>query len=594
MQGNKNALDTPEYKVEFWTVGTDTMAPQFIVDTDMLMTGNALDFTVTLDGSDEIQLVISMTEFEKRCAAINIEPRNALDPSRTEIRVLANGVLKAMGEVYTVEADLGTEEPTLQIKALGWLSSFKKQYISNYDYVYSNLTYAQIARQVVLDSQYGVNLLRQSILSTHPNYSLLPNIKSEYFDFGYGTTGYNQTGFIADNRWSTSSNTTITLDTSTYSPNGSSTQSLKVVNSGTNQNAGVSYAFTGNTTAANYNSLTLQSGGLTYYGRSYILMFDVKKMTANMNMGYGLVTASGSISWGVISSETTTDWQTCTITIPEPSSPVTALIIQCMVSAGSPYGNFWLSHVWFCRDGQEKENRKLWIELGDDTASADQSATRLREYDNKCAYDSITSLVRLQEDNFDFDFTVSDDGHTRYFNTYSRKGSDKSNVELIQSINNSNPVANVATSTITRSSETLYNYVHALGSGSGTARLENHEWSTQSEQVYRRRDQVQTWNSTTEMTTLEEDATGFVQYYDYIYNEPSFVLAPGRVDRNSIEVGDKVYVEVTGSTYVNDVNDMYKIDAIETTLDQNNSEQLTLTFDTYQGDFTVGTEESES
>lgn len=551
-----------------------------MVDVNMILSQNSLDFTENYNGADDIKCSISMTEFEARCKAIGISPHNTLDPHRTEIRITANGVVKAFGEVMMVTANLGTELPTLDIKASGWLASFNKRYISDYDYVYAGMTHAQIARQVVLDSQYGVNLLRQNITPANPNYSLLPNIRSEYFGFEYGTSGYNMAGWVADNTYGATSGNTITLDTSTASDGKTS---LNVTQSGTN-NAGVYFLFTGNSTAANFNALTISQGGLQVMNRNYILKFMVNKANANGQMGYGLITASGSTYWGQIPTNNATGWQLVTIQIPEPPNPVTGLIIQTRADGGGQT-NFNIDHVWFCRDGQLPENRKFWIDLGIDTASANQSPTMTRSWDNQQASTAITGLTRLSSDQFDFDFTLSADGKTRYFNVYSSKGSAKPNIEVVQSINNTNPVANVATSTVVRDATTLYNYVHAIGSGSGVARLENHEWSPQSEQVYRRRDDIKTFNGTTLQPTLVQDAISYVQYYDYIYNLPKFTMAPGSIDRNSISVGDTIYVEVTGSTFIDDLNNMYQIYSIETRLDQGGNETLILTFNPQNGAF---------
>ena len=88
MQGIKNPLDTPVYTVEFWTIGTDTIQPQFMVDVNMILSQNSLDFTENYNGADDIKCSISMTEFEARCKAIGISPHNTLDPHRTEIEHL--------------------------------------------------------------------------------------------------------------------------------------------------------------------------------------------------------------------------------------------------------------------------------------------------------------------------------------------------------------------------------------------------------------------------------------------------------------------------------------------------------------------------
>ena len=220
---------------------------------------------------------------------------------------------------------------------------------------------------------------------------------------------------------------------------------------------------------------------------------------------------------------------------------------------------------------QTGTNRSFGVTLGGDTASTGQSSGRVRSYDLQEVKDGIINLTRLENDNFDFYFTAD-----KKIYLTPRMGSNKPEVELAYP-------QNIASMSVTRDASTLANRIILLGSGIGDERLESIKDDSASALIYKVREMTTTNNDVIEPATLDAKAAGMRDFYKNLYSRPSLDLEPNELDLNNIWLGDAIKVRVDGSTFIDDINGLYRIYEINIGYSQDGEESISLGVEAWYG-----------
>ena len=167
-----------------------------------------------------------------------------------------------------------------------------------------------------------------------------------------------------------------------------------------------------------------------------------------------------------------------------------------------------------------------------------------------------------------YDFEITPD---KVFNTYTRLGSDKAEVELVYP-------QNIVSINVPRSSDTLYNKIIGLGSGIGLERLESIKQDSVSQLTYRVQEAKKLFNSVSVQSTLDDNTQGYLDQSLGVLELPSIVVNGSEIDLDTLVVGDSVTVRIDGSTMCDDVNGLYRIYTMDISVSENNQETITLAF----------------
>ena len=185
-------------------------------------------------------------------------------------------------------------------------------------------------------------------------------------------------------------------------------------------------------------------------------------------------------------------------------------------------------------------------------------------------YQDVKSIIQrytwAKPTTYDFEITPH-----KVFNTYLRLGSDKPEVELVYP-------QNIVSMTIPRSADSLYNKVIGIGSGMGEERIETTKNALDSQLTYRIREAKKTFNSVTEMTTLEQNTEGFLYESTEPLVIPDITVEPNALDISSVFVGDSVKVRAEDSTYNDDLDGMFRIFKLSVSVNENLHEEIKVSF----------------
>lgn len=150
-------LDIPEYTIELWSTTGVYMADVSILLIDGFRLG------MPLNDVEDLEFSLDLVKFEEKCERLGVEPRNVLDPYRTEVKIKRNGAYLLGTQVVETLINLNNQGPnTIQIRCTGYLNLFKDRYISPgvgdaYKVNYENRTYSEIAQRLILDTQKQTN-----------------------------------------------------------------------------------------------------------------------------------------------------------------------------------------------------------------------------------------------------------------------------------------------------------------------------------------------------------------------------------------------------------------------------------------------------
>ena len=205
------------------------------------------------------------------------------------------------------------------------------------------------------------------------------------------------------------------------------------------------------------------------------------------------------------------------------------------------------------------------ITLGVDTASATQIDTRQVNYELQNIKDALIDLTNMEDDNFEFEFLPD-----RTFNVYDRKGEDKLDLEIAYP-------GNMDSMTITRSASNLANKILALGSGIGDERLQFEIYNNTSRQSVGTHESVTTDSNISLIETLRNKAIGNLYDLKDPTNIPRITVKDGSINPSNVETGDVIFVDASGSSFVNTVTGEYRIIKINCSVDEDFVETMILT-----------------
>ena len=352
-------LDTVEYIVEAWDING-----VFVADISHLISGS-LRINRKLNDVDEVSFSLDLVQFEKLCESIGARPLNIIEPYRTDIKIRRNGQYLVGAHVVRTNVNFNAQDTNkLEIQCTGYLNHLKDRIISK---SYERMTYAQIARNLITDTQGAYNYVRNS-------------------SFTEGITGWvnSDAGYIL---WDKNMG---------HDGNGSIYTS---VSTGPNTFGGARWAMA--TTAGLQYTVKFWYRSTNAAGTIYVQMSNTGTKYNETNI-------------------TSTNWTYFETTFTAPSNG-TSIDIKT-----SGIIDFWLDEVSISDNVDAPLRRSFGITLGTDYASAGQQNDRVRNYDLQNIKDAIINLTKLENDNFDFQFDAN-----KVFTTYARLGSDKAQVELV-------------------------------------------------------------------------------------------------------------------------------------------------------------------
>lgn len=196
---------------------------------------------------------------------------------------------------------------------------------------------------------------------------------------------------------------------------------------------------------------------------------------------------------------------------------------------------------------------------------------RDRNYIDQNIKDALMNLTELIDGKFDFAFT-----YDRKINTYEMQGTYRPNLRLTYPYN-------IKSITTPKTALNLFNYTIGLGSGFGeeTVRSEGGDaQDTDSRLNYGTRMRIVSFNSVADQTVLDQNTAAENDRTKDLLILPKLTVSGEFLDLNTVWVGDRIPVEVQGHPSL-PLNDIYRIEQITCTLDENDSETIDLTVDNY-------------
>ena len=222
------------------------------------------------------------------------------------------------------------------------------------------------------------------------------------------------------------------------------------------------------------------------------------------------------------------------------------------------------------QDGDFGIRRGRFTSLGKNPRQRHQKRANVKDF-----------LVRLSNviDGPDFQFTPD-----KKFNTFDAMGSYRPDIRL------SYP-GNVASFGFERSVDSLANYVIGIGSGNGDDAPSTYATDPYSRKALYRREKIVTFSSVVREVTLQENTNGVLELLKDVRELPSFTLSDGVLDLNDVGLGDTIYIEMDGYIMFEHIRGFYRIEKIEVNVDENDAEEVTLTFDNLSVDDIIAQQE---
>lgn len=196
---------------------------------------------------------------------------------------------------------------------------------------------------------------------------------------------------------------------------------------------------------------------------------------------------------------------------------------------------------------------------------------RDRVYIDQNIKDALINLTDLIDGKFDFAFT-----YDRQFNTYAMQGTYRPNMRLTYPYN----IKSISTP---KTALNLYNYTIGLGSGFGEETIRSEGGLSQdvdSRLNYGTRMRIVSFNSVADQTTLNQNTAAENAKTKDLLILPKLTVSGEFLDLSSVWVGDRIPVEVQGHPSL-PLNDIYRIEQINCSLDDNDAETIDLTVDNY-------------
>jgi len=199
---------------------------------------------------------------------------------------------------------------------------------------------------------------------------------------------------------------------------------------------------------------------------------------------------------------------------------------------------------------------------------------RDREYVDQNVRDLLINLTSLVDGQFDFRFN-----YDRSYEIFEQIGSNRPGNKFTYPYN-------ISSAKIPRTALNLYNYIIGLGSGFGEEALRSEypdnpsAADATSRANYKTRQKIITFNSVSEQGTLDDNTSAYLARVKDILMLPSITTNGEFCDLSVIGIGDRVPVEVQNHAAI-PLNDTYRIEQIECSLDDNDAEAISLTIDNF-------------
>ncbi len=511
-------LNIVDYTVEIWDWKTMT----YVADISNILTGG-LNVTWKLNDVETINFDIDLIQFENRCKDMGVTPDQVLTPYVHDIRVRRNGEYIVGGQV--VEANISISNntnPTIQVRCTGFLNLFKDRYLT---IPLGGYKTAEMAKNLINYSQIypGPSGIVKNPTAQLGRAYWVPLSGCVLQNAAFPPTGIK--GGVAARKPVYGQTGPVTLATQLFVPAGTHIQCSGYFNG--------------------------QEGRTFYiYAREY----------ANLQSGQQLIAAyndigGGSSDWKQKFFDFTTRWNNpwLMFEVDTTGSFYNTSVAELMVSI---YGD---------------NRRNFNVTIGTDTASSSESYTIDRDYSLQNVKDAIMELTNLSGDADSIDFSFTPD---RKFNIYSRKGSNKLDIEACYP-------GNIDSLDITRSASNLINHQTLMGSGIGDEKIE-YTGLSNTISTYGVREAVATSNNSSLYETLVQEVEGSLKDTDKPTNLPKITIRDGSINPSNTQVGDVIMVLVqNGSTYLETINGTYRIMEYQLQTDLENVESVSLVVEPY-------------
>lgn len=138
---------------------------------------------------------------------------------------------------------------------------------------------------------------------------------------------------------------------------------------------------------------------------------------------------------------------------------------------------------------------------------------------------------------------------------------------------------NISGFSFARSVESVANFIYGIGSGNGEDAIQTTAFDSASADYLYRREQIATYNSVTEQNTLNQNTAAVLHYAADVIELPTITVRPDALDFSDVGIGDTIPVEMLGNKSLAHINGYYRIESISCSVDDNDSETASITFD---------------
>lgn len=162
--------------------------------------------------------------------------------------------------------------------------------------------------------------------------------------------------------------------------------------------------------------------------------------------------------------------------------------------------------------------------------------------------------------------------HDKILNTYEAIGAYRPDIRLVYP-------GNIAGWSFDRSVERVSNFIYGIGSGNGEDAIQAEAEDAVSEDYLYRREQIVTYNSVVDETTLQQNVDALKHYAANPIELPTITVEDGVLDLSTVGIGDTLPIEMRGNKSLAHINGFYRIESIVCSVDKNGAETVDLTFD---------------
>lgn len=191
---------------------------------------------------------------------------------------------------------------------------------------------------------------------------------------------------------------------------------------------------------------------------------------------------------------------------------------------------------------------------------------------------NIQRLTALVDGTFDFKFLAD-----KTFMTYAAIGSPRTDFRV--AFDRTNFRSTIDAATLNRGANNLYNLVHGIGSGFGKDQLITHQHDTTSQIEFGLRELPVQFNEVKVQATLDENAQARLDRVKSLLRMPQFTLSGADLPAVRLEIGDIIPVVMTGRRLLEDLTGLYRVERMETHVDENHFLQAVTTYFEKTGEY---------